>query len=43
MKGCISYEIVRKMKEGLTPQEACQKTVNELDAKLKRVVDLRVT
>ena len=36
MKGCISYEIVRKMKEGLTPQEACQKTVNELDAKLKK-------
>ena len=36
MKGCISYEIVRKMKEGLSPQEACQKTVNELDAKLKK-------
>ncbi len=36
MKGCISYEIVRKMKGGLSPQEACQKTVNELDAKLKK-------
>ena len=36
MKGCISYEIVRKMKDGCTPQEACQRTVNELDAKLKK-------
>ncbi|MBW9212885.1 MULTISPECIES: N(4)-(beta-N-acetylglucosaminyl)-L-asparaginase [Terrabacteria group] len=36
MKGCISYEIVRKMKEGLSPQEACQKAVNELDEKLKK-------
>ena len=34
MKGCISYEIVRLMKEGLTPQEACEKAVNDLDAKL---------
>ena len=31
MKGCISYEIVRLMKEGLTPQQACDKAVNELD------------
>ena len=36
MKGCISYEIVRKMKEGMGPQEACQRTVDELDAKLKK-------
>lgn len=36
MKGCISYEIVRLMKEGLTPQEACEKAVNDLDASLKR-------
>ena len=35
MKGCISYEIVRLMKEGLTPQEACEKAVNDLDQKLK--------
>lgn len=35
MKGCISYEIVRLMKEGLTPQEACEKAVTELDKKLK--------
>ncbi len=27
MKGCISYEIVRLMKEGHTPQEACDKAV----------------
>ncbi|HCM90546.1 MULTISPECIES: N(4)-(beta-N-acetylglucosaminyl)-L-asparaginase [Vagococcus] len=27
MKGCLAYEIVRKMKEGLSPQEACDQTV----------------
>lgn len=27
MKGILSYEIVRKMREGLTPQEACDQTV----------------
>lgn len=36
MKGCISYEIVRKMKEGMTPQQACEAAVNELDEKLKK-------
>lgn len=36
MKGCISYEIVRLMKEGLTPQEACEKAVNDLGASLKK-------
>lgn len=35
MKGCISYEIVRLMKEGHHPQEACEIAVNKLDAKLK--------
>lgn len=35
MKGCISYEIVRLMKEGMTPQEACEKAVNDLDKKLR--------
>ncbi|MFR7592176.1 MAG: N(4)-(beta-N-acetylglucosaminyl)-L-asparaginase [Longibaculum sp.] len=35
MKGCISYEIVRLMKEGMHPQEACEKAVKELDQKLK--------
>lgn len=36
MKGCISYEIVRLMKEGFTPQQACEKAVNDLDASLKK-------
>ena len=36
MTGCISYEIVRLMKEGLTPQQACEKAVNDLDASLKK-------
>ncbi|MCI8837260.1 MAG: N(4)-(beta-N-acetylglucosaminyl)-L-asparaginase [Hungatella sp.] len=35
MKGCISYEIVRLMKEGLHPQEACERAVNLLDKELK--------
>lgn len=35
MKGCISYEIVRLMKEGYKPQEACEKAVNQLDKELK--------
>ena len=36
MKGCISYEIVRLMREGKHPQEACDIAVSQLDAKLKR-------
>lgn len=36
MKGCVSYEIVRLMKEGNSPQQACEKAVNELDVSLKR-------
>lgn len=35
MKGCISYEIVRLMKEGMHPQAACEKAVNALDKELK--------
>lgn len=35
MKGVVSYEIVRLMREGLTPQAACDKVVFELDRKLK--------
>ncbi len=35
MKGCISYEIVRLMKEGLHPQEACERAVLSLDRELK--------
>lgn len=34
MKGCISYEIVRLMKEGKHPQEACEIAVNQLDKEL---------
>lgn len=35
MKGCISYEIVRLMREGYHPQEACEKAVLSLDQELK--------
>lgn len=35
MKGCISYEIVRLMKEGMHPQQACETAVNQLDRELK--------
>lgn len=34
MKGCISYEIVRLMGEGLHPQEAAERAVNSLNEKL---------
>lgn len=34
MKGCISYEIVRLMGEGIHPQKACETAVNRLDAEL---------
>lgn len=34
MKGCISYEIVRLMKEGMHPQAACEKAVNDLEKTL---------
>ena len=36
MKGCISYEIVTLMKQGMHPQKACEKAVFELEEKLKR-------
>lgn len=36
MKGCISYEIVRLMEEGLHPQEACERAIARLDEKLKK-------
>lgn len=35
MKGCISYEIVRLMKEGMHPQAACEHAVTQLDKELK--------
>lgn len=34
MKGCISYEIVRLMGEGMHPQEACETAVARLHAEL---------
>lgn len=34
LKGCISYEIVRLMKEGLSPQAACEKAVFDLEQQL---------
>lgn len=34
MKGCVSYEIVRRMGERMSPQEAAQSTVNDLQVKL---------
>lgn len=36
MKGCISYEIVRLMSEGMHPQRACELAVNKLNEKLKK-------
>lgn len=36
MKGCISYEIVRLMKEGKNVQDACDQAVNNLDKILKK-------
>lgn len=36
MKGCISYEIVRLMAEGMSVQQACETAVNHLDEKLKK-------
>ncbi|AKV55172.1 asparaginase [Bifidobacterium actinocoloniiforme DSM 22766] len=36
MKGCLSYEIVRQMAEGASPQEACDRAVYPFIAKLRR-------
>ncbi len=36
MKGILSYEIVRKMGEGLSPQEACDQTVYPFHDKLTK-------
>lgn len=35
MKGCVSYEIVRLMRDGMHPQEACEKAVAMFDKELK--------
>src|SRR5690606_10503834 len=46
MKGCVSYEIVRLMKEGYTPQGAADKAVAELNdlliKKRKKAGDISV-
>ncbi len=34
MKGCISYEVVRKMSQGKLPQAACEEAIVELQEKL---------
>ncbi|MFL2106318.1 N(4)-(beta-N-acetylglucosaminyl)-L-asparaginase [Desemzia sp. FAM 23991] len=36
MKGILSYEVVRKMEEGLPPKDAAQRTLEEFEKKLKR-------
>jgi len=36
MKGCISHEIVRRMKDGQPVQQACEDALNELAARLER-------
>ena len=36
MKGCVSYEIVRLMKEGMHPQLACEKAVKDFDTELRQ-------
>lgn len=36
MKGCVSYEIVRLMKQGLTPMQACTQAVRQFDQQLRR-------
>ena len=41
MKGCLSYEIVRLMKEGLTPQAACDRAVYDFADMLKNVMAKR--
>ena len=35
MKGVLSYEVVRLMKDGIHPQQACEKAILELEKKLK--------
>ena len=36
MKGCLSYEVVQRMKSGLSPQEAAQTAVNEFSRSLEK-------
>ncbi|MFT9372228.1 N(4)-(beta-N-acetylglucosaminyl)-L-asparaginase [Liquorilactobacillus hordei] len=37
MKGCLSFEIVRLMKEGKSPQESCNQAVFQLNEQLKKL------
>lgn len=37
MKGLVSYEIVRQMEAGLSPQAACELVVNKLDKRLREL------
>ncbi|MDO5048067.1 MAG: N(4)-(beta-N-acetylglucosaminyl)-L-asparaginase [Anaerococcus sp.] len=39
MKGCISYQIVMNMKNGMSPQEACQHAVMSLEEILRKKRD----
>lgn len=39
MRGCLSYEIVRLMREGATPQEACETAVAGLLARTRELGD----
>ncbi len=36
MKGCLSYEVVRLMEEGLHPQQAAEKVVHKFSEKLEK-------
>jgi isoaspartyl peptidase/L-asparaginase-like protein (Ntn-hydrolase superfamily) len=36
MKGCLSYEIVRLMGEGLSPQSACDQAVYDFEERLRK-------
>lgn len=36
MKGCLSYEVVRKISEGVSPQEACNKTLFDFISDLSK-------
>lgn len=40
IKGCLSYEVVRLMKEGCHPQEAAERAVIEFSEKLKRKANI---
>lgn len=37
MKGCLSFAIVSLMKNGRTPQQACDEAVHDLDHRMKKI------